>query len=72
MPGLPHPEKLGLGATDGNPLLDHGEEAWPFRCVIGILAGQALDEDVLGIRLGGGEAPGEPGIAPDHQERHAG
>ena len=33
----------------------------PVRRLVGIRPGQAFDEDVLGIRMGGGEAPGEAG-----------
>jgi len=68
---FPHAQRDRFGAADGDALLDDRERARTIRRLIGIRAGEAFDEDVLAVGVGGGESPGEAFVAADHDERHA-
>ena len=60
------------GAADTDEFVAGGEGAGAvFGGVMGVVD-LALDEDVLGIGMRGGEAPGEAVIAADDDHRHAG
>ncbi|GAV35963.1 hypothetical protein ROTAS13_03646 [Roseomonas sp. TAS13] len=72
MAGLTHPQHRVRLAPHGDPFLAQREGAGAVRGLVARHAREALDEDILRVGMGGGEAPGQPVAAADHHEGHAG
>ena len=71
MPGFAHVQHLVGLAAHRNALFAQRERARPLGGHVVALAGRGLDEQVLHIRPGGGEAPGDAIVMSQHHHRHA-
>ncbi len=74
VPGRAYREGHRRRALDGDDLLAGREAGGAVRDQVAgrILGIDALDEQVLDVGAGVGEAPGDPAIVPQHDTRHAG
>ena len=74
VPGLAHAQHHVLAVLDLDDLAADLEPAVAGRRQVagGVLRIELLDEEVLGVRSGVGEAPGDPAVVPEHHERHPG
>src|SRR3546814_10916974 len=74
MPGLAHDQAHRLAAAYADELVVHIEGLGPLRRLVGIriVGGDALDEEVLGVAVGGREAPGDVLVVDEQEEGNAG
>ena len=74
VPGLADAQHHVLAVLDLDDLAVDLEPAVAVQRQVagGVLRVELLDEEVLGVRPGVGEAPGDPAVVPQHHERHPG